>query len=432
MKLGLLLAVGVSTVTGALGCGGNDHAAASANFGGTASSSAGGGGSTATGTKLTPPPLEDGLGAYPSSDPAATLGGTMTFTNVGAAGYWARRLNREAGDPGCDLKDGLDSWGGHCCLGRHDTTSTTLAPFDEEMTLLLKMVRVKQLAVYQPSTNDRWSLVSAWDDRTAIAQNLWFTESGAGSTSFPGNLRDRDCVWYVSQAPTFDCGDGRDYFCPDDTGIKHRGWTGSKLIVLLSDFSVDDESVAACSGSGSAHPGPWIAFVASELTRDGARKWNGDCNCYSRTGSVGDGCGEINLFEVVMDGNAWSNREFASTGVRSYQAGHVGGNVCGADCLRSEFPADEDVVDACAKTQFTQGPTLSMDGTATGCPMWLRPQGDRYLVVLLDELRRTVQLALIHPRRIPSSMTALLPAIPSTLGRTTIDALADLRLPQGS
>ena len=59
-----------------------------------------------------------------------------------------------------------------------------------------------------------------------------------------------------------------------------------------------------------------------------------------------DGCGEINVFEVVMDNNAYSNREFASTGVRSYQAGHVGGSVCGEDCSRDAFPpTDVEVVD---------------------------------------------------------------------------------------
>jgi hypothetical protein len=355
----------------------------------------------------------------------------MTFTHVGAPGYWARRLNREAGDPACNIKDGMDTWGGHCCQARHDTKSTTLAPFDEEMTLLLKMVQVKQLAVYQPTTDTQWGLVSSFDDRTAQAKNLWFTASGDGSATFPSDLREKDCVWYVNQAPLFDCGNGRDYFCPNDPGILHRGWSGSKLLVMLANLEVNDATVKACTGDGTGHPGPWIAIVASELTRDGGRKWNGACNCYSRTGTVGDGCGEINLFEVVMDNNDWSNREFISTGVRSYQAGHVGGSVCGSGCNKSEFPAEQDVVDACAKTGFTQGPLLPMDGKTQGCPVWQRPVGDRYLVILLDETRRTIQVSMLHPQAIPSSLTALLPTLPNSLSRTTIDQIADLRLPSG-
>jgi hypothetical protein len=355
----------------------------------------------------------------------------MTFTQVGAPGYWARRLNRNAGDPACNVKDGQDTWGGHCCQTRHETQSTTLAPFDEEMTLLLKMVKIKQLAVYQPSSTSLWALVSSFDDRTIQSRNLWFSESGAGSTTFPSDIRDRDCVWYVNQAPPFACGDGRDYFCPNDPGILHRGWSGSKLLVMLANLEVDDASVKACSGDGTGHPGPWIAFVASELTRDGGRKWNGACNCYSRTGTVGDGCGEINLFEVVMDNNDWSNREFISTGVRSYQAGHVGGNVCGSGCARPEFPADQDVVDACAKTGYTQGPVLPMGGKTQGCPVWQRPKGDRYLVILLDETRRTVQVAMLHPQAIPTPLASLLPALPSQLSRRIIDQIADMRLPDG-
>jgi hypothetical protein len=390
--------------------------------------SASGGGSTAT----TDTSALEGLGAYPLDEAPLTVGGTMTFTDVGAAGYWARRLDRPAGDPACDVKDGLDTWGGHCCLTQHDTASTRLAPFDEEMTLLLKMVKVEQLAVYQPSTTENWSLVSSWDARTARAQNLWFSESGPGSATFSGELRERDCVWYVNQASNFDCGNGWDYFCPQDPGVLHRGWSGSKLLVMLADFRVNDANVTACSGDGAGHPGPWIALVASELTRDGARKWNGACNCYSRTGSVGDGCGELNLFEVVLDDNEWSNREFASTGVRSYQSGHVGGSVCGSGCARADFRANEDVVDACAKSGYVEGPRLPMDGQADGCPVWLRPEGTRYLVVLLDESRRMLQVAMLNPQVLPEAVAPLLPALPGQLSRQTIERIADLRLPSGS
>ena len=184
-------------------------------------------------------------------------------------------------------------------------------------------------------------LVSSWDDRSRTSENIWVTQSGDGSTDFAGDFSTKDCVNYVAQAPMFGCGDGRDYFCPADPGILHRGWTGSKLIVMLANMDFDDAQLKSCSDPSKPDaPGPWIAFVASELLRDGGRKWNGLCNCYSKTGSVGDGCGEINLFETVMDGNAFSNREFISTGMRSFQSGHVGGNVCGTARQRGDFRAD--------------------------------------------------------------------------------------------
>jgi hypothetical protein len=299
------------------------------------------------------------------------------------------------------------------------------------MTLLLKAVRVRQLAVYQPATSGDWRRVSSFDDRSGTTHNLWATQSGNGSGEFPGDFTGNDCVWYIAQAGSFDCGDGRDYYCPDDPGIKHLGWSGSKLIVLLTSMVFDDAGMKACSSTGAGAPGPWIAFVASELTRDGGRKWNGLCNCYSKTGTVGDGCGEINLFEVVMDGNTYSNREFISTGVRSFQSGHVGGNVCGTGCSRSAFPAQQDVVNACTKAGYSKGPTLTMNGTVEGCPVWVRPEGDRYLIALLDAQRRVIQVAMLHPKTLPDALAPLLPNLPAQLSDATVGALAELRLPAG-
>jgi hypothetical protein len=372
------------------------------------------------------------LGAFPFAASKLTRGGTMTFTNVGAPGWWPRRLDRQAGDPACDYKDGTDTWGGHCCQARHATQSATLAPFDQEMTLIVKAIDIKQLAVYQPESSTSgaaWRRVSAWDSRSKRADNLWFTQSGAGSTTFPGDLTHDDCVGYLMQAPSFPCGDGRDYYCPNDPGILHQGWSGSKLVVFLGSTSFADAGVSACDGAGAGHPGPWVAFVASELVRDGGRKWNGLCNCYSKTGTVGDGCGEINLFEVVMDNNDYSNREFASTGLRSYQAGSVGGSVCKASCRRDAFADDVDVVDACSGTAYGKGPQIVAGGGSDGCPVWRRPEGDRYFVIALDEAARIIQVAIVHPGNIPGAASALLPTLPDSLARAGVQAILDMRLP---
>jgi len=392
---------------------------------------------TAGGTAGAPPAGgqagSDALGPHPFLASTVTRGGTMTFTNVGAAGFWPRRIDRAAGDPGCDYKDGTDTWGGHCCMTEHQTDAVELSPFDSEMTLILKAINVRQLAVYQPASaaaGADWRRVTAWDDRTRASQNLWFTQQGDGSTIFPGDLTDDDCVGYLTQAPVFPCGDGRDYYCPNDPGILHQGFSGSKLVVLLASMTFDDTQVKSCTGGGTASPSPWVAFVASELTRDGGRKYNGACNCYSRTGSVGDGCGEINVFEVVMDNNDYSNREFASTGVRSFQAGHVGGAVCQASCDRDAFPDDSDVVDACAKTAYDTAPEILVGGSTTGCPVWRRPLGDRYLFILLDQSSRTIQVGMIHPANIPSAAAPLLPALPATLARSAVAGMLALRLPQ--
>jgi Putative TOS1-like glycosyl hydrolase (DUF2401)/Glycine-rich protein domain (DUF2403) len=362
----------------------------------------------------------------------------MTFTNVGTPGWWPRRLDREPGDAACNYKDGTDTWGGRCCLERHATESEHLAPFDEELTLILKGINVKQLAIYQPAIDQQespvqaaqWQRISTWDSRTESAENLWFTQAGAGSENFPGDLTHDDCVGYLTQAPLLSCGDLDGYACPNDDGVMHRGFSGSKLFVFLASMSFDDEGVAACDGEGAGHPGPWVALVASELVRDGGRKWNGACNCYSRTGSVGDGCGEMNVFEVVLDGNEFSNREFMSTGMRSYQAGHVGGAVCPASCDPATFPDDAEVVDACAKTAYAHGPELRFEGEADGCPVWRRPDGDRYFLLLLDEVERSVQVGILHPDNISDAASGLLPEMPFALARSSIDALLQMRLPE--
>ena len=417
-------AVGGGASGGAAALGGNSGAARGGNSG-TAGAARGGNSGTAGATSSA-----GALGAYPVAPSAVTRGGTLTFTNIGAKGWWPRRIDRAAGDPACDYKDGTDTWGAHCCMKQNATASTTLSPFDEEMVLILKAIDVKQLAVYQPrGTEPDFVRVTAWDRRNNVADNLWFTQKGDGAAQFAGDLTKNDCVGYLSQAPRFDCGDGRDYYCPNDAGVLHRGFAGSKLVVFLADMDFDDKAVAKCDGGTGGAPQPWVAFVASELVRDGGRKWNGACNCYSKTGSVGDGCGEINVFEVVMDNNDFSNREFASTGVRSFQAGHVGGSVCKSDCDRNAFPTDIEIVDACAKKAYDKGPVVVAGGSSDGCPVWRRPQGDRYFFILLDETSRTIQVGVVHPANVPAALAPILPELPGSVSRSVIDGVVSLRLP---
>lgn len=420
---------------------GGAAAAGTRNSGGKSTSSPGGArstGGTTTDTTTAQAGANDAgssnsdpnsLGAYPFTPSTVTRGGTMTFTNVGAAGWWPRRLDKPAGDPACDYKDGTDTWGAHCCQEQYATTSTHLAPFDQEMTLILKAIHVKQLAVYQTDALAApYRRVTAWDRRSGTGDNLWFTQQGDGSVNFTGALTGNDCVGYLSQTPNVTCAD---YYCPKDPGVLHHGYTGSKLVVFLGSMNFDDSGVKKCDGSdGPGAPGPWVAFVASELIRDGGRKWNGLCNCYSKTGSVGDGCGEINVFEVVMDNNDYSNREFASTGVRSFQAGHVGGAVCQSSCQRDAFPNDVEVVDACAKKAYDKGPVLEAGGDTDGCPVWRRPDGDRYFFILLDQDTRVIQVGVVHPANIPAALSPLLPELPSALPRAAVDAIVSLRLPQ--
>ena len=60
-----------------------------------------------------------------------------------------------------------------------------------------------------------------------------------------------------------------------------------------------------------------------------------------------------------------------------------------------------------------------------------RPEaGYRYFFVLLDVATRTVQLALVHPQRIPATLTKILPSLPATLDAAALGAVRGLRLPK--
>jgi hypothetical protein len=60
-----------------------------------------------------------------------------------------------------------------------------------------------------------------------------------------------------------------------------------------------------------------------------------------------------------------------------------------------------------------------------------RPEnGYRYFLIALDVGTRTVQLGLVHPQNVPTSIAALLPSLPSSISRATVDAVLALRLPK--
>jgi hypothetical protein len=149
---------------------------------------------------------------------------------------------------------------------------------------------------------------------------------------------------------------------------------------------------------------------------------------------VGDGCGQINVFEVVAEasGAKWGNRDVISTGIRSYQVGSLGGAVCGIEgCGIEKFPADADLLDANSLTAMSAGAVIDADhrNSAAG-PVWRRAQDDRYYLFLLDEASRTVQVAIIHPQNIPEAAKGILPALPNTVPRSVIEGFLNLRLPR--
>ena len=117
---------------------------------------------------------------------------------------------------------------------------------------------------------------------------------------------------------------------------------------------------------------------------------------------------------------------------RADQVGSLGGVTCGIQsCGIDQFPADADPLDANSLTAMKAGGVFDADHPAMKeGPVWRRAQDDRYYLFLLDESSRTVQVAVIHPSKIPDAAEAFVPALPNTVPRAAIDGFLDLRLPQ--
>lgn len=385
------------------------------------------------------PPVE------PDNDGEPTRGGTLTFTNIGAPGYWGRRIEAGPGDPRCDVQSEVIDfgWGEEfCCRTRHEVTSDQLTPFNEQLHLVLEgPLRVTALAVYQPlGANDGpWAIRSLWDRRAPDQPYNLHLSGPNGAPAFVGDLGN-NCAYYAMQARPFPCGPGSEPYCPG-SALDYYGWPGSKLVVLLASMPYADDPALqplSCIGDGEderEQDAPWIGVSPSELNRDG---WSGyhPCHCFNNTdnGQLGDGCGQINVFEVIAEasGPQWGNRDIISTGIRSYQVGSLGGVTCGIEsCGIDQFPTDADLVDVNSLTAMNQGAVIDADAPAMAAgPAWRRAQDDRYYLFLMDEGSRTVQVAVIHPGEVPAAAAAIVPALPNVISREVVDGFLKLRLPQ--
>jgi hypothetical protein len=375
----------------------------------------------------------DGLGPAqfdPGDLDAASHGGTITFQQIGAAGWYPSRRDPSSGM--CDARK-TDT----CCLTKHDIAGTDLTPWDEDLIMTLRgPIALKQFATYQPSGAgaSTWKLVSAWDDRAPNApRGLAFDGNGTEASGFPGTVGS-ECLVNVSTDQPFACGPGSVPYCPEPSGQHHtyKGWAGSKLFILLASMPHADSGKVQnpCSkdASGNWYDAPWLGLSHGELVRAGAFS---DCQCYAKDPDkwyLADGCGQFNVFEVVNDNNQYKNLGVFSTNFFGY-AGYVGEGPCGPACDVSKLDPAVDLIDKSKDTEAQSG-ALASPSKGPGAA-FRRPEGGyRYFVILMDVASRTVQLAVVHPSQIPASLAPLLPDLPADVPTTTIDALLALRLPK--
>jgi hypothetical protein len=376
----------------------------------------------------TPPALDSGFDApdFGSIDPVSN-GATITFESIGAAGFYPSRR-----DPATGPCDAFQS--STCCLAKENVTSDALTPWNEDLIMSLRgPLDIKQLAVYQPdATSGGWGLVSAWDASSpSTPRGLAFDGNGTDKNGFAGTV-GTECIVNVSTSNVFACGSGSVPYCPLPAAGKqvHRGWSGSKLFVLLAQMPHADQVPGACSTgtAGNWYDAPWIGLSLGELVRAGQF---GGCHCYAKDPAknhLADGCGQFNVFEVVNDNNQYKNLEVFSTNMIGY-AGYVGEGPCGPKCDVTKLGPEVDLIDKVNVREAAAG-AVSNPSKGPGAAFRRPSSGLRYFVMLLDVPSRTVQLAMIHPQKIPGAVAPLLPALPPAVGAATVEAVRALRLPR--
>lgn len=355
-------------------------------------------------------------------------GGTITFQNIGAPGWYPSPRDPASGSCGAYHS-------GSCCMARHEIASDSLAPWNEDLILTLRgPMLVKQLAVYQPVVGDKsdWALSSFWDDgQPSATRGIGFKRDEA-ATVFQGVVGNK-CLVDVSSDRKFPCGPGSIPYCAASEQPKYYGWEGSKLIVMLASMphmgSDALKNVSHCSvdKADNWYDAPWVGLSHGELIRAG--KFGG-CNCYSKDPvkwQVADGCGQFNVFEVVNDNNNYQNFDLFSTNFFAYH-GYVGDGPCGKDCLVTGLDPKVDLVERSTSRESVTGSAAS-PAKGPGAAFRRPAVGFRYFVILMDMQTRTVQLAVIDPANVPVQAQSFLAQVPARLPRATVDGLLALRLP---
>jgi hypothetical protein len=420
------------SATGAAGTGAAGSATGAA--GTSATGAAGTSGSGTAGTGINPTGAGGSVGPFPGLNVGAVSdGATITFQMIGAAGMYPSRRDPAVGP--CDvLKTGTT-----CCLTNHVLTGTQLTPWDEELSATLRgPMIVKQMVVYQPvaGTTGPWHLTTVWDARMPTAgTNIAFSGAATpGATGFSGVVGNK-CLVDVSTGKEFPCGPGSVPYCPTPGAGQHKyyGWAGSKMIIWLATMphygSGDITTAQNCNNATTDgwYDAPWIGISHGEIVRQGL--YNG-CHCYSYPANpnAGDGCGQLNAFEVVNDNNTFKNLDVFSTNFFGY-GGYVGEGPCGTGCNVSALgPAVDLVNKKTGNTEAAMG-AISTPKMGPGAAFRRPATGYRYIIALYDVNSRTVQLAFIHPGNVPAALAGLLPTLPQQIPQTTVDGVVALRLP---
>jgi hypothetical protein len=362
-----------------------------------------------------------------AADDAPSHGGTVTFTGLGAAGWYPSRRDPASGQ--CDAYKN-----GQCCMAKHALADAGVSPWDEELILTLRgPMLIRQIAVYAAADPEAaaWDRVSFWDQAGSAPQGIAFQGDAAPGGAFAGSVGNK-CLVDVSSDRKFACGPGSVPYCDANSPSQRYGWQGSKLILIQASMPHFGDAALAgvkhCSEDPADHwfDAPWMGLSHGELIRAG--KFGG-CNCYAKDPAkwqLADGCGQFNVFETVNDNNAYRNLELFSTNFFSY-AGYVGEGPCGKGCDNAKLTPAIDLIDKA--TSGEAQPALATPKKGPGAAFRRPANGYRWFLILVDAKTRAVQLAIAHPGNLPAPLSAVTAPPPAQVPRGTIDALLALRLP---
>ena len=116
------------------------------------------------------------------------------------------------------------------------------------------------------------------------------------------------------------------------------------------------------------------------------------------------------MFETANDNNAFRNLDVFSTNFFAYH-GYVGEGSCGSKCNLSGLDAAVDLVDKAISREAAAA--MATPNKGAGAAYRGPAEGFRWFVILLEAKSRTVQLAMVHPDRLPPSMAIFAAAQPA-------------------
>jgi hypothetical protein len=106
----------------------------------------------------------------------------------------------------------------------------------------------------------------------------------------------------------------------------------------------------------------------------------------------------------------------------------VGEGPCGTNCHLAGLDTKVDLINKSTSLEAATG-AISNPTKGPGAAFRRPAAGYRFFVMLFDVKTRQVQLALIHPAKVPATVQGVLPGLPLQIPRATVDNMLALRLP---